>query len=50
MVQLFNNNHKNKFDRECKVTVDENIFWVWSRDQPGGGHKVDIKPIFFGPD
>ena len=50
MVQRFNNKHKNNFDREWKVTVDENIFWVWSGDQPGGVHKVDIKPRFFDPE
>ena len=28
--------------------VDEQIFWGWTRDHPGGGHKVDRKPRGFG--
>ena len=50
MVQLFNDNYKNKFEHVWKVTVDERIFWVRARDQPGGGQKIDRKPRGFGPE
>ena len=50
MVQLFNDNYKNKFEHGWKVMVDERILWVWESDQPGGDHKVDIKPRGFGPE
>ena len=48
MLQRFNDHYKNNFEHGWKVTVDERIFWGWARDQPGGGHTVDIKPRGFG--
>ena len=50
MVQQFNDHYRNNFNHGWKVVVDERILWVWSRDQPGGGHKFDRKPRGFGPE
>ena len=50
MVIFFNDHYMNNFEHGWKVTFDEWIYWGWECDQPGGGHKVDIKPRVFGPD
>ena len=50
MVQRFNYQYKNNFENGWKFTVYGRIFWGWAHDQPGGGHRVDIKSRGFGPD
>ena len=50
MIQQFNDHYKNNLECRWNVAVDERILWVWARDQPGVGHKVDRKPIVFGPE
>ena len=50
MVQRFNDHYKKNFEHCQKVTVDELILWGWTRDQLGGGHKVDTEPRGFGPE
>ena len=50
MVQHFNDHYRNNFEHGSNVTVDEGVFSVWACDQPGLGHKVDIKQRGFGPE
>eukprot|EP00957_Ditylum_brightwellii_P187400 14272227-Ditylum_brightwellii.AAC.1 len=49
MVDQLNQHYCDNFNHGWKVIKDKQIFWIFMRDQPGGGKKYDQKPRGYGP-